>query len=499
MNLKVLKSSFLVGSTVFWLAMTHLLIQKEYFQFTPLTGAYEVLPLQDWDLRQEYHAIYLGKERVGFNWNILEKKSEDEYELRHSTYMNFLFLGQAREMLIKETAHLDRQLNIKDFTSKISSSGSSTEIEGQMAKNNLNVVIKNTGSDPARQIFPVSGSLFFAEALDFIWTPENLQPGKQGVIKTWNALAMSAQDIQFKVGKKEKIPYDGGEQEAFLITLTVSGLELRCWVSPQGVVLREESAAGLLFEKEEAYKIFDAMRKNRATPPDLPNLFSIPSSQVLDNPAALTYLKAKIHDGKEDRIVEIRRPGPQEHDALTIPLAAPSEELTAALQPDPFVASQDPAITSLAREITQGETSAWKASLKINEWVHKNIEPAPTISLPQAVEVLRTRKGDCNEYTVLFTALARAAGIPARMQAGIVYQNGRFFYHAWPEVFTGRWISLDPTFDQAPADVTHIPLAKGGLSEQVNLASQIGRIKIQVLETSENQFSAGDTEIRSKA
>ena len=92
--MKLLRPTFLIGSTAFWLVMTSLLIYKEFFQLTPLGSSYQVLPLQDWDLRQEYHSIFLGKERIGFNWNLLEKKGENDYEFRHSSYLSFLFLGR---------------------------------------------------------------------------------------------------------------------------------------------------------------------------------------------------------------------------------------------------------------------------------------------------------------------------------------------------------------------------------------------------------------------
>ncbi len=481
-----LRPVFLVTSTIFWIVMTSLLIHREFFQLTPLQSAYQVLPLQDWAMRQEYHAIFLGKERIGFNWNVLEKKGEDHFEFRHSSYLSFLFLGQAREMLIKQNANLDRQLNIRDFQIKITSSGSSTEIQGQAAKDNLNVVIQNSGSEPVRRIFPVQGQLFFGDALDFIWIPENLKIGKQGVFKTWNALSMTAQDIKFFVKKKEKIPYEGKEAEVYLVLLTIGDLEIRSWVTPEGVVIQAESPTGLTFKKDEPWRIFDAMRKNRAAPPDLPNLFSIPSNKILKNPLELSYMKARVQTPKEDRVLEIRRPDLAAMWKTDTSFSA--EEFAPYLQPTPWIQSGDPAIVNTAREIAGTEKLPLNLALKINDWVHKNIQPVPTVALPQAVEVLNTRKGDCNEYTVLYTALARALGIPARMRAGLVYQNGRFFYHAWPEIYAGgQWAGMDPTFGQAPVDATHIPLAEGDLEEQVSLSSQIGRIKVIVMETSEGE------------
>ena len=59
------------------------------------------------------------------------------------------------------------------------------------------------------------------------------------------------------------------------------------------------------------------------------------------------------------------------------------------------------------------------------------------MSIPNALEVLQSKKGDCNEHTVLFNAFARAAGIPAKTVVGVVYLRGAFYYHAWSEVWLG--------------------------------------------------------------
>src|SRR5205814_2129834 len=83
---------------------------------------------------------------------------------------------------------------------------------------------------------------------------------------------------------------------------------------------------------------------------------------------------------------------------------------------------------------------------RINAWVYDSLRPVVTIGIPSALHVLRTRRGDCNEHTQLFVALARAAGIPARSVAGLAYVDGKFYYHAWPEVLLRGWVAVDPTF-----------------------------------------------------
>jgi hypothetical protein len=116
------------------------------------------------------------------------------------------------------------------------------------------------------------------------------------------------------------------------------------------------------------------------------------------------------------------------------------------------------------------------------------LEKKPTVSLPSAREVLRTKVGDCNEHTALYVAMARASGIPARVAVGLVYMHGAFYYHAWPEVYIrdgnagGLWLPVDPTLNQFPADTTHLRLARGGLEKQAGILPLLGRLKITVLD-----------------
>jgi transglutaminase-like putative cysteine protease len=120
--------------------------------------------------------------------------------------------------------------------------------------------------------------------------------------------------------------------------------------------------------------------------------------------------------------------------------------------------------------------------------VSSTVQKKPTVSLPSAREVLRTRIGDCNEHTALFVALARSVGIPSRIAVGLAFVRGAFYYHAWPEVYIddgaarGMWLPVDPTFNQFPADATHLRLARGGLDKQAAIIPLIGRLTITVID-----------------
>ena len=104
------------------------------------------------------------------------------------------------------------------------------------------------------------------------------------------------------------------------------------------------------------------------------------------------------------------------------------------------------------------------------------------MSIPDAVTTLHTRVGDCNEHAALFAALSRSVSIPARIAAGVTYHDGKFYYHAWNEIcIDGKWISLDTTSNQFPADLTHIKFVEGETIEQVKIGALLGTLTIEIL------------------
>lgn len=159
------------------------------------------------------------------------------------------------------------------------------------------------------------------------------------------------------------------------------------------------------------------------------------------------------------------------------------EELEEFVLPEAMIQSDDSAIIEKALNLTAGSADSWEAARRISSFVDGAVENSPTISLPSAVDVMENLRGDCNEHTILTVALARAAGLPAKICAGIVYLDGSFGYHAWPMIWVGEWVKMDPTFGQYVADATHIILATGDLESQYVVNSAIGRLSVRELET----------------
>ena len=166
---------------------------------------------------------------------------------------------------------------------------------------------------------------------------------------------------------------------------------------------------------------------------------------------------------------------------VSIPVTEPSVQEW--LKPSTFVQSDDPKLLAKAKEIIGDETDSFKIAQHLCEWVHGYVKTSYSARLSNALEVLENPKGDCTEYSILFIGLARAAGLPAREVAGLLYTDmpsPGFYFHQWAKVWIGKWIDVDPTFNQPLVDVTHIKLAEGDLFQQAMLIPIIGQITAEV-------------------
>jgi transglutaminase-like putative cysteine protease len=216
---------------------------------------------------------------------------------------------------------------------------------------------------------------------------------------------------------------------------------------------------------------------------------------LIRNPENLIYLKLKVEgidltnphlnetrQRMDGSILEIMKEALPSKALPPLPLHHVPDDVEVFMAPDFNVESDDPQIRDVVRRILGDTSDPLSAAWKLLEWVYRNIEKKPVLSIPSALEVLKTRVGDCNEHAVLLTALLRAAGIPARLGIGLVYSRDKFYYHAWTEAWLGEWITMDPILNQMPADASHLKWVEGDLSRQVEIVRMVDALRIQVVD-----------------
>ncbi len=149
------------------------------------------------------------------------------------------------------------------------------------------------------------------------------------------------------------------------------------------------------------------------------------------------------------------------------PLTVREPALRAWLTPTSCAQSDHPEIAARARELTQGAVDAWEAARRLRAWVAAEVDSSMGFAFASALETLRRRQGDCTEMALLLTALARAAGLPARAVYGLVASDGALISHMWTEVWVGEWRPLDAALGGEQVSPARLRLAETstGLSD----------------------------------
>jgi len=128
--------------------------------------------------------------------------------------------------------------------------------------------------------------------------------------------------------------------------------------------------------------------------------------------------------------------------------------------------------------------------LELTKFVNSYIsEPTYVNSFNIASVVADQRSGDCTEYAVLSTALARSLGIPSKVVFGSVILEGEdrviAYGHAWSEVFIDeQWQILDAALYGAQAKQSfYFPvgeLSNEGPGFSLSVFELVGRLPIKI-------------------
>ena len=147
------------------------------------------------------------------------------------------------------------------------------------------------------------------------------------------------------------------------------------------------------------------------------------------------------------------------------PMPATPEEIKAALTSPLTLPCKDPRIQRMAREACARASTTEAKVRALLKFVSGFVTDDDRIKPLGLISVVKNPRGDCTAHALLFTALARAAGIPCREVSGYLYLSDTaqaFGGHAWNEVvIDGHWHPVDPTWNQFNLDAGHIQLTSG--------------------------------------
>ena len=154
------------------------------------------------------------------------------------------------------------------------------------------------------------------------------------------------------------------------------------------------------------------------------------------------------------------------------------------LQVEPGIEVGAPGIVGASKALRAREPDPTVFARALTSWISDSVQYESTLAPPSALSTWRSRAGDAEHHTVLYVALARASGLPARPVRGVVRVADRWRPHAWAEVWlAGQWLPVDPTTGQFPADASHFRLTVGGIGAEAELNRLVSRATLSVVET----------------
>ncbi|MGB2819922.1 MAG: transglutaminase domain-containing protein [Phycisphaerae bacterium] len=150
-----------------------------------------------------------------------------------------------------------------------------------------------------------------------------------------------------------------------------------------------------------------------------------------------------------------------------LPYKGDDPAATEALKPTRYLQCDTKEIAGLAKIAVGKAADAAEAAGRIESYVAKYIsEKTLSVGYATALEVAKSKQGDCSEHAVLAAAMCRAVGVPAQVVTGLAYvsklgaRSNVFVPHAWFRVhISGKWIDYDAALRGYGAG--HIALAAG--------------------------------------
>ncbi|MDO8678343.1 MAG: transglutaminase-like domain-containing protein [Acidobacteriota bacterium] len=477
---------------VAWVVVMGVLIQRSYLQ----ASANLATDLARYGTAAQWRGVYYRGEKIGFTVSQVIP-TDDGFELQEDGRLQFSLLGATNFAVLRTSAKVDAAFAIKSFEFSLDPGTGPLTIKGRLDGLRLSLEIQ-TAAGTRTEVRELAEPPALMLSLGRRLASEGLTAGTRKQWMIFDPATLKNSPVVVEIGAREVIREAGGRPlPAFKVQMTFSGLESTSWITDTGEIVREESPMGLITVREvqdqaTALAVGGQMRVDMlAASAVVPTMTR---NMRIDDARGVLRMRLRL-EGADLSSPDLQGAG-QSVDGSEVVLTDPrtlqagpaDQDLARYLAAEPFIESDAPEIRAAAERMVQGVTGVRARAEQLTREVNQLLEKKPTVSLPSALEVLRTKVGDCNEHTVLFVALARSIGIPARINAGLVFVHGAFYYHAWPEVYLdegrgrGLWLPVDPTLNQFPADATHLRLARGGLDKQTVILPLIGRLRMRVVE-----------------
>jgi hypothetical protein len=474
-----------------WLASMFFVYNRNYTRPTAMQLAgFQNVGSPQTDIERWYD-ISMANQKIGYAMNTFGQSALG-YVFKDYSLLRLPMAGVTREILMDFYAVVDTSFALKTFTFGLSSDDYSTNVYGQVIGLNLSLKVQSD-STSTDIVLPAPNGVYLPGTIPLILAAKGFPSGKFE-LSGLDPISLATSNMLVDVTGKTQIVVSGQKFDVNKVVITTSGVSSNSFITNDGMVVLEEETGNMamtLTTKEKALDVPETIHNW-----DMLKSLAVNAMGQIPNARECDYLKVEL-DGIEgagfDLDDDFQRVVSQSPLVIEIKPAGlrksgiPGEKF---IKAQPMVQSNDPRIMLKAKQVVGNIKDDSLQISTLTSWVYANVEKDYAISLPSATEVLRVKKGDCNEHSALYTALSRSLGIPTKICLGIVYKDGLFYYHAWPAVyFNGRWVPVDPTFGQQLADATHIKLIEGSYESTVGLMRVIGKLTVRVIDSSNSALA----------
>ena len=496
------RRQWVIAILVAWVLSLGWLVKREVFRPTGARLATAALAVAPGGM---FYRLDVGGQQTGYSSTTIDTLSN---ALRVETVfvLDVPALGKLHRTSARSVAILSRALRLQTVEATFDGDMGEFTTHGRVVGDSVLAISILSEGDSQMTRIPLEGPITLPALLPLrLAFGGELQSGRSYTARLFDPVLVTSRDVSVRVAAESTlvvsdsadldsttmtwVPEHFDTVRAFRIDHDANGIPMSSWIDAQGRLVFASDTVGFAMERAafeivyENFKKRDTARvaRNSASPRpgDIVPLTALGAGVTVAPPArARMVLRVNGRD-----TVAIVQAGTLASRAAPYRLPSRDTALARWLAPEPLIQSRDPRIGAQARQIIGRERSPARVAQLLTDWVARSVQraPASAMSVPSAVKVLAARRGDCNEATTLFVALARSAGLPARTVSGLLYLNDRFYYHAWAEVYLNDWIAVDPTFDQFPADAARLRIATGGLARQAELVPLIGRLTLEVL------------------
>jgi len=458
--------------------------------------------LRAWPYTDYWTGIIFNGEKIGLTHLALGPAGAggSPYLLRSEALLAFSFLGLSKNVTLKAEDWVAEDLRLERFVHEYDLDGKTLKLSGKVERGEL-VVEREEASRKSQDTFPLAGAVYPGSAIALYPTLQGLAVGKQYAYLVYEGQQQQVVEVSQHIDAYQESELFPGR--AFRVETSLGGQRSTLWLNDRGEPVLEMAWHGVLIstlehEKQAKAYLAQASVNKRDV---LVDFSRVRTNVALPRPRAVTTMRVAVQGlpvgfalpsdrfqqcGQQEGHTQclIQAAGPPDVAPLAGQPGSPGSELAPYLRSTQTVPSRDPSIQRTARDIVGTSDAPALQIERLVAWLQAEVTQKPVDAF-SALDVLESRKAECQGLTWLYAAFARSLGIPTRVTNGLVYSQelDGFLYHTWAESYVGSgWLPVDPTFGQIGVDATHLKLLEGEqLSELLPLVDIVGRIRVEIL------------------